>query len=107
MESLAQKTKRVAIALAVAAVMMFFGYAMFASGYRILHEWSSISPAYAGVGVLWFLAGPGMFGAGLWVLGSLGRHRIPLWIGGTAAILAGVVLIVGVLTYVVPCSGPS
>lgn len=107
MESSTQRIKRAAIALAFAAVMMCFGYAIFGAGYRTLRGWSSIGPAYAGIGILWLLAGPAMFGAGLWVLGSLGRHRIPLWIGGAAAVLAGVVLIAGVLTYVVPCSGPS
>jgi len=107
MESSTQRIKRAATALAVAAVMMFFGNAISGAGYRTLRGWSSIGPAYAGIGVLWLLAGPAMFGAGLWLLASLGRHRLPLWIGGTAAVLAGVVLIAGVLSYVVPCSGPS
>jgi hypothetical protein len=48
-----------------------------------------------------------MFIAGLWVLASRGRHRMPLWMGGLSAVLAGAVLVVGVLTYVVPCSGPG
>ncbi len=106
-ESSSKKAKRIAIALGVSVVMIFFGYAISEAGYRVIREWSSIGPAYAGIGVLWLLAGPVMFGAGLWVLGSLGRHRIPFQIAGYAAAIAGAVLIIGVLSYVVPCSGPS
>jgi hypothetical protein len=100
-------TRFVAISIVIAAIWLFFGYAISEAGYRVLSKWSSIGTAYAAVGALWVLAGPAMFGAGLWLLGSLGRHRIPLWLGAAAGILAGGSLVVGVLTYVVPCSGPS
>ncbi len=106
-ESSSQKARRIVIAIAVSAVMALLGYAISQAGFRTLHEWNSISPAYAGIGVLWLFAGPAMFGAGVWVLGSLGRHRIAFRIAGYAAAIAGVVLIVGVLSYIVPCSGPS
>jgi hypothetical protein len=96
-----------AVSVALAAIWLFFGYVISESAYRVLRQWSSIGAAYAGIGIIWLLAGPAMFGAGLWLLGSLGRHRIPLWLGGAAGILAGVSLIIGVLTYVVPCSGPD
>ncbi len=95
------------VSIAIAAIWLLFGYAISGSGYRVLGEWSSIGTAYAAVGSLWLLTGPAMFGAGLWLLGSLGRHRFPLWLGGAAGILAGGSLVVGVLTYVVPCSGPD
>lgn len=100
-------TRSMAVSVALAAIWLFFGYAISKSGYRVFSEWSSIGATYAAIGVLWLLTGPAMFGAGLWLLGSLGRHRIPLWLGGAAGILAGVSLVVGVLTYVVPCSGPD
>jgi len=100
-------TRFMAVSIALAAVWLLFGYAISESAYQTLSKWSSISAAYAAVGILWLLAGPSMFGAGLWLLGSLGRHRIPLWLGGAAGILAGVSLVVGVITYVVPCSGPD
>ncbi len=106
-ESSSQKAKRIAVAVGVSAVMLLFGYAISGAGYVALREWNSISPAYAGIGVLWLIAGPAMFGAGLCVLGSLGRYRIPFRIAGYASAIAGVVLIVGVLSYIVPCSGPS
>jgi hypothetical protein len=91
----------------VAAVMMLFGIFVFGAGRQTLRHWSSIGAAYAACGVVWILAGPAMFIAGLWVLASRGRHRMPLWMGGLSAVLAGAVLVVGVLTYVVPCSGPG
>ncbi len=107
MEPSSQRAKRIAIALGISAVMLLFGYAISVAGYRVLREWNSIGPAYAGIGILWLIAGPAMFGAGLWLLGSLGRYRIPFQIAGYAAAIAGIILIVGVLSYIVPCSGPS
>ncbi len=87
--------------------MLLFGYLIATAGYRGIRQWSSISPGYAAYSLLWVVAGPAMVVAGLWVLASIGRHRIPLWIGGTAAVLSGSSLVAGVLTYVIPCSGPS
>ena len=107
METGAQKASPIAGAIVVAAVMVFFGYTLSVAGLQTVRQWSYISVAYAACGVTWLVAGPAMFVAGLWVLGSLGRHRIPLWVGGAAAVLSGAVLVAGVLTYVIPCSGPS
>ncbi len=106
-ESSSQKAKRISMALGVSVVLGFFGYAISLFGYRVLRDWHSIGPAYAGIGILWLCTGPAMLVAGLWMLGTLGRHRIPFLITGYAAAAAGIVLIVGVLTFVVPCSGPS
>ncbi len=102
-----QNAKRAVAVLFLAAVMVFFGWVMAGAGYGVVGRWSSIGAAYAACGVLWIMAGPAMIVAGLWLLGSLGRSRTPLLIGGAAAVLAGAVLVVGVLTYVVPCSGPD
>jgi len=107
METAIQKARRIAVAIVAAAVMLFLGLLVSAMGYQTLREWSFISPAYASCGLLWVVAGPVMLVAGLWLLGSLGRNRIPLLVGGAATALAGVVLVVGVLTYVVPCAGPG
>jgi hypothetical protein len=107
MESGTQKAGRIAVATVVAAGMVCFGFVMFHEGYRTVRQWSSIGVAYALCGLIWTLAGPAMMAAGVWVLGSLGRHRLPLWIGGAAAVLSGAVLVTGVLTHVIPCSGPS
>jgi hypothetical protein len=91
----------------LAVVMVFFGVLVLGAGRQTLGHWASIGAAYAACGVIWSLAGPAMVLAGLWSLGSLGRHRIPVWIGSAAAVVAGAVLVAGVLTYVIPCSGPS
>jgi len=91
----------------VAAVTIFFGFLISRVAYMTLREWSSIGAGYSTFAVLWALAGPIMLAAGCWVLLTLGRRSTPLWLAGAASILAGGALVVGVLTHVVPCSGPS
>jgi hypothetical protein len=93
--------------LMVTGVMIFFGLFISFAGYSIIEHWRFASPAYAAFAVAWIVAGPLMFVAGGWALGSGGRQRIPLWVGGLAAVVAGVALVSGVLAHVVPCSGPS
>jgi hypothetical protein len=107
METAIQKAKRFAVAIIGTTAMLFFGFVVSSAGYETLREWSSISPGYASCGLLWVVAGPVMLVAGLWLLGSLGRNRVPLLVGGAATALAGIVLVVGVLTYVIPCGGPG
>ena len=91
----------------VAVVTIFFGFLVSRAGYSTLREWRSIGPGFSAFGALWALAGPIMFLAGLWVLLSLGRRPTLLWLAGVASIVAGGAEVVGVLTHVVPCSGPS
>ena len=98
---------RILLMLAAAFAMMFFGFLTSQSAFRILGEWSSISRSFASAGLLFAFGGPAMMVGGLWALVSLGRHRIPLWIGGVASALVGIVLVVGTLTNVIPCSGPD
>jgi hypothetical protein len=87
--------------------MFLFGFVVSAAGYSTVRQWAAIGPGLLTCGLLWLLTGVTMLIAGLWVLVSLGRHRIPRLVGGAAAVLAGLVLVVGVLTYVIPCSGPT
>ena len=94
-------------ALVLAAVMLVFGCLVAVGGWKALENSASISPAFIGIAILWLVAGPAMLGGGMWLAASLGRSRAPLWIGGVAAVLSGGSLIAGVLTYVIPCSGPS
>ncbi len=101
------KILRLAFVVILGLIVMGFGLVVTRAGYSTLLEWPAISVAHALCGLVWILAGPAMFAGSLWVLGSLGRHRIPLWGAGAAAILAGTVLIAGVLTHAVPCAGPS
>lgn len=93
-------------ALAGLAVALL-GFGCFSSGRQVTLKWSVISAAYAGYGVLWMIGGAAMILGGLWVLGSRGRRRFPLWAGALGSVLAGTSLVIGVLTYVVPCAGPG
>ncbi len=102
-----RKAVQTGVAFAVAAVMLLFGYLVSTLGFKVLRDWSSISVLYAACGALWIVAGPAMLGAGAWILASFAPQRRPLFVGGAAAFVAGAVLVVGVLTYVVPCAGPS
>jgi hypothetical protein len=98
---------RMAVVWGIAGLLLAFGFLAAAAGYQTIRKWPSIGAAYAAYGLLWIVAGPAMFASGLWLLRSLVPSRVPLWIGGGAALLCGASLIVGVLTYVVPCTGPS
>ena len=102
-----RKALLTALMALVAVATIFFGFLVSRGGYMTLREWRSIGAGYATFGALWALAGPAMFLAGWWVLLSSGRRPTPLWLAGAASILAGGSLLVGVLTHVVPCSGPS
>ncbi len=93
--------------IATALVLLFMGIVVTGAGYSSLLKWEGIGPWFAACGVIWIVAGPAMIAAALWVLLPLGRKRIPLVAGGAAGVLAGAVLLIGVLTAVVPCSGPS
>jgi len=97
----------IAVMALVAVGTVFFGFQVSRAGYSTLREWSSIGAGLTTCGALWALAGPTMCVAGWWVLLSFGRRRAPLWLAGAASVVAGGTLLVGVLTHVVPCSGPS
>jgi len=102
-----KKAGRIALAILAASVMILLGFLFSMAGYSMMRQWHWIRLALAGCGVIWMLAGPVMFVAGWWVLGSLGRKKTPLLAGGAASIVAGAVLVAGVLSHVIPCSGPS
>ena len=89
----------------LAAILLFLGYLYSTAAGDAARHWSAISALYAACGVAWFVASPVMFLAGLWVLLSRGRRPLPFLLGGAGAILAGVVMLGGVLSYVIPCSG--
>jgi hypothetical protein len=107
MEMQTRKGRLIAPMALMAVVTIFFGFLVSIMGYLTLRQWSSIGAGFSACGVLWALAGPIMFVTGWWVLLSLGRRSTPLWLAGAASIAAGGALVVGVLTHVVPCSGPS
>lgn len=90
-----------------AACMLFFGYVISEGGYRILSRWDQISIPYAAIGVIWAVAGVVMLAAGVGIFLSRGLHRLPIWAGAVAIMCAGTSLIAGVLSYVIPCAGPT
>jgi hypothetical protein len=107
METQKQKAWRIAVMALAAVATIFFGFLISRGGYSTLREWRSIGAGLLTCGALWVLAGPIMFVAGWWVLLTFGRRPTPLWLAGAASVVAGGALVVGVLTHVVPCSGPS
>lgn len=88
-------------------VLLLLGYVTTVAGLRVLREWSAVSSALAVLGLLWTFTGIAMFASAIWLILPFGRQRLPLVVGGGGGLLSGAILIVGVLTHVVPCSGPT
>jgi hypothetical protein len=88
-------------------LMLLFGAIYGRGGYALLGEWSSISRALAACAVLFVVCGAVMVACGLWLLLKMGSSARPLWIGGAATALCGIVIVAGVLSNVIPCAGPS
>jgi hypothetical protein len=89
------------------AIVALLGLAVCGSAWNAISQWQFISTAYAAIGVIWLIAGIAMLAGGIWSAISAGKSRAPLWIAGAASALAGSLLVIGVVTYVVPCSGPG
>ena len=92
MEQVIHKPRIAAMILAL--LIMSFGFLVFLSGYFALLEWRSEQATVIAIAMVWILAGPAMFVSGLWLLGSLGRARIALRIGGAAILTCGMVMAV-------------
>lgn len=94
-------------ALLFVPTFLFFGFLISAYGFIPLSEWSSIGAGYAACAISWAVAGPIMFGCGVWLLGSLGRNSFSLRVAGSFTAFAGAVMFAGALTEAIPCSGPE
>lgn len=90
-----------------AVLLLLFGSLMAKSGFRTLGQWHRISGLLVAIGVLWIVLGILMLAAGTAAVLYKGKGRLPLWAGSAGAALAGFTIIAGVLTYVIPCAGPS
>ncbi len=88
-------------------LMLLFGAIYGRSGYALIGEWAAISPALAACAVLFVICGAVMVACGLWLLMKKSGSARPLWIGGAATALCGIVILAGVLSNVIPCAGPS
>jgi hypothetical protein len=93
--------------MGLALLMLLFGSLMFLFGSYDVWEWRAEQAALIACGLVWVLTGPAAVGSALWLLGSLGRSRTALKIGGTTIIASGVVLATAAATHVMPCSGPA
>jgi hypothetical protein len=94
-------------AMILALLMMSFGCLMFLFGYFVLLESRSEPAALIAAGGVAILGGSVMFISGLWLLGSLGRARMPLRIGGTGMLTSGTVWVAAAALGVLQCSGPA
>lgn len=101
------KPQRSASSAVLGLIVALLGIRVFSFGYGVVASWESIGAAYAACGIAFLAAGAGMVIGGLWALASLGKQRIALWTAAAGSVVFGSVLVAGVLTYVIPCSGPS
>jgi hypothetical protein len=93
--------------LFLAMLMLLFGAIYGRSGYALLGEWSAISRALAACAVLLVVCSAVMVACGILLLVKKSSSAQPLWIGGAATTLCGIVILAGVLSNVIPCAGPS
>ena len=93
--------------LPMALVMGYLGIALFMLGYPRLRDWQALQVPYALCVLTWVISGPIVVASALWILATLGRQRVSLWIVGITAAVDGAALVAGVLTHVVPCAGPG
>ena len=88
-------------------LIALLGYMVFNNGLAAARLWSAIGAAFAACGVIWIVTGIAMMLCGSWSAASRWWRRIPMWIGGAAGAIAGATTLIGVVTYVIPCSGPT
>jgi ABC-type polysaccharide/polyol phosphate export permease len=94
-------------ALLCAVLMLLFGAIVSRRGYYIALQWGEITAPYAAIALIWIAAGAVMLTAALATFMSDATQRFPLWAGSIGGAAAGLALLAGVLTCVVPCAGPS
>jgi len=88
-------------------VIAFLGFLIQNTARVLAFRDLSIGAAFRAINVAWLISGAGMLAGGVWLLGPLDRRRLALSIAGAASAATGVILIAGVLTYLIPCSGPN
>lgn len=100
---------RVDVKRLIAAAFLVLGFATATAGVLVLRDWSVVGSALATLGLLWTLSGIAMVGSAVWIiiLLPLGRQRLPLSIGGGGSILSGILVMVGFLAHVIPCTSPA
>jgi hypothetical protein len=86
---------------------LLYGLVPVIVGCIVLREWAALSAPLIVFGVLFLVAGTVMVSCALWLFVTVGRSRLPLWIGGIGSILSAGILASVTLTDVLPCSGPD
>jgi hypothetical protein len=86
---------------------LLYGLVAVIIGFILLREWAAESVPLIVFDVLFFLGGIVMVSSALWLLGTVGRSHLPLWVGGIASIVNAAILAGATLTNVLPCSGPE
>ena len=101
---------RVDVERLIGAAFLVLGFATTSAGVLVLREWSAVGSALATLGLLWTLGGFAMVVSAvclILLLLPLGGQRLPLSVGGGGSILSGVLIMVGFLGHVIPCTGPA
>lgn len=91
----------------VGVLMLLLGALLTQVALPAMLEWDALSGALKSIIAIWIVAGPVALACGLWLLVSLGRRNPPLWTGACALSTSGALMVVGVLTHVIPCAGPT
>ena len=93
----------------IGSAFLVLGCATTRAGLLVLREWSAVGWALATLGLLWTVSGFAMVVSAEWLilLLPLGRQQLPLSVGGGGGILSGVLIMVGFLGHVIPCTGPA
>jgi hypothetical protein len=86
---------------------LLYGLVPVIVGCIVLIDRAALPAPLMAFGVLFLVGGTVMVSSALWLFVSVGRSRLPLWIGGIASILNAGILASVTLTDVLPCSGPD
>jgi RsiW-degrading membrane proteinase PrsW (M82 family) len=72
-----------------------------------LPRWDAFSMSIIAFVVMFAVGGIVMLSSLLWLLGTMGRARTPLWAGGIASLANAALFAFFTLTDILPCSGPD
>lgn len=74
------------------------GFFFVSAGQDVTGKWAVISTSYRICGLGWILVELAMIASGAWTLLVLGRNRIALCLSAVASVLAGCIMVAGVMS---------
>ena len=86
---------------------LLYGLVPVIVGCVVLRERAALSGPLIVFGLIFLVGGTVMVSSALWLFVTVGRSRLPLWIGGIASIVNAGIFASVTLTEVLPCSGPD